>query len=104
MPTTIYTKKPISSIGHDGKEYEVKNGAVEVPDSAVDVLCGSHGFTKDADAGDEQEGPIDITTLSKVALIALNADENLGAELKMSMTKDEIFALVSPLWEAKIAA
>lgn len=106
MPTTIYTKQPIASVSHLGKSYTVKEGAVDVPDDAVDVLCESHGFTTKApeqSAESEEEEPLDLATLTKNQLISLNIEEKLGAELKNNMTKDEVLALVKPLWEAKQA-
>lgn len=104
MPTTIYTTKPIGSVGYKGKEYPVTDGEVDVPDEAVDTLMEAHGFTKEPVAVDgEDEGKFDVAALTKNQLIALNFDEKLGAELKQSMTKDEIFAIVKPLWDAKLA-
>lgn len=45
MPTTIYTKQSIKQVSHKGKHYQVIDGAVDVPDEAVDDLCEAHGFT-----------------------------------------------------------
>ena len=102
MPTTIYTKNPIGSVTHNGISYPVKGGEVSVPDDAVDVLCEAHGFHKDMTAAATEDAPpFDIAALSKVQLIEIGV--KLGAELKMSMTKDEIFAIVAPLHAAEAA-
>lgn len=104
MPTTIYTTKPIGSVSYAGKEYPVEDGEANVPDDAVDMLMEAHGFTKEPQPVDgEEEEKFDLATLTKNQLIALNFDETLGAELKQSMTKDEIYTIVKPLWDAKLA-
>ena len=102
MPTTSYTKREGSTVGFGGKEYPIVDGAVSVPDDAVPALLESHGFTatppKDAPEAPEK---FDLALLTKNQLIETGVE--LGAELKSNMTKDEIFALVKPLWEAKQA-
>ena len=72
MPTTIYTSKKIGSVGHAGKSYEVVDGAVDVPDDAVAVLCEAHGFTEKPQGGDdeaEKTDAVDVTTLNLKDLI-----------------------------------
>lgn len=103
MPTTIYTKKADSELSYGGKTYEIKDGAVSVPDDAVDTLVESFGFTTEPSEGAaEEEKAFDLAAATKNQLIELGVE--LGAEVKGSMTKDEIFAVVKPLWEAKQAA
>lgn len=102
MPTKLYTTKTGGTVGHGGKEYPIVDGTVDVPDDAVPALVESHGFTKEPPK-DAPEAPekFDLAAQTKNQLIELGVE--LGAELKSNMTKDEIFALVKPLWEAKQA-
>lgn len=104
MPTKIFTKRESGSVGIAGKEYPIVDGAVDVPDEAVAVLVGSHGFTTSPESeekSDKDEAP-DLATFTKGQLIEAAVD--VGAEVKSSMTKDEIYAIVKPLWDAKKAA
>lgn len=64
MPTTLYTSKSIASVSHKGIQYPVEDGAVEVPDDAVAILCESHGFTT-ANPGPHTEKPDNATPVDK---------------------------------------
>ena len=105
MPTKLFTKHTADhTIGFNGKEYAVKNGSVDVPDEAVAVLCEAHGFMPnpiDIEKVEEKTPSFDLAALTKNQLIAINVDAALGAELKMAMTKDEMYAVIKPLWEAQ---
>jgi hypothetical protein len=109
MPTTIYTDQKITSVGYDGKEYPVKDGAVDVPDNAVAVLTESFGFfttapeTVAAKPADDNK-TFDIKTATKAELVKLNKDLELGASVANTMTLEKVQELVIPLYEAKQAA
>jgi hypothetical protein len=114
MPTTLYTTQKISSVGYDGKEYPVKDGAVDVPDNAVNVLTEAHGFTTSPAEKVEEKKPaakaeadnndvFDLNKLSKAELVKFNKEAELGASINNTMTAEKMVELIAPLWEAKQA-
>ena len=113
MPTTIYSKEKSGSVGFEGKQYEIKDGAVSVPDHAVGVLVESHGFSYEPFSAlnatvekteNSNDAEFVFDSLTKTQLLELNETLELGANVKLSMSLADLQAVLKPLYEAKIAA
>jgi hypothetical protein len=85
MPTKLYTKKAIGSVGHAGKTYDVVDGEVDVPDDAVATLCESHGFTEKPHEEVEADEPVDPDEMTLKQLIDFgNSKYDLGFTNRVS--------------------